>query len=121
MPAYFLLLIALAVLVLPFVVGEYLARRFKMRDYGWKIGLVLFTAAAGAAITATGWPPKLGIDLRGGYIVIFEVKQTDEKQPIPMDRLVAAIKKRVDPGGVKEISIRPYGEDRIEIIIPKAD
>jgi len=121
MPWYLLLLLTLAVIVLPFVVGEFLARRYKMADYGWKFGLVLFALTASIVVTSTGWPPKRGIDLRGGYVVIFEVQQPDPDRAVPMDRLVAAIKKRVDPSGVKEISIRPYGENRIEIIIPEVD
>ena len=32
----------------------------------------------------------------------------------------AAIGRRVNPGGVKEVTIRQYGPQQIEIIIPKA-
>ncbi len=38
-----------------------------------------------------------------------------------MDKLVAAISKRINPGGVKELTIRPFGRNEIEIIIPEAD
>ena len=37
-----------------------------------------------------------------------------------MDKLVGAISRRVNPGGVKEVTVRPYGQREIEIIIPKA-
>ena len=38
-----------------------------------------------------------------------------------MDRLIAAISQRVNPGGVKEVTVRPYGNEQVEIIIPRAD
>ena len=37
-----------------------------------------------------------------------------------MDDLIAALKQRADPQGVREIPIRKIGSDRIEIILPKA-
>ena len=37
-----------------------------------------------------------------------------------MDELIAALKKRADPEGVKEIPIRKIGGNRIEIILPQA-
>src|SRR5262249_2699739 len=36
-------------------------------------------------------------------------------------RLIAALNKRVDPSGTREVTIRKYGEREIEIIIPKAN
>ena len=37
-----------------------------------------------------------------------------------MDELIAALKQRADPQGVKETPIRKIGSDRLEIILPKA-
>jgi SecD/SecF fusion protein len=34
--------------------------------------------------------------------------------------MVGAVRRRVDPGGVQELTIRQVGKDRIELIIPKA-
>ena len=38
-----------------------------------------------------------------------------------MAKLIAAVRRRVNPGGVKEVIIRPYGAEQIEIVIPEVD
>lgn len=124
MSGYLILLIALATAVLPFVVGTYLARSLKMPDYGWKIGVLLLCLVASiVVIWSKGGRPKLGVDLSGGVIMVYEVlpSQDPEAGPIDMDKLITAIGRRVNPGGVKEVSVRRFGEKAIEIIIPEAD
>ncbi len=37
-----------------------------------------------------------------------------------MEKMVEGLGKRINPGGQKEIAIRPIGKDQVEIIIPKA-
>src|SRR5687768_17460013 len=103
-----------------FTAGYFLSRWLRMADYGWKIGLVLFSLLAGAAICVMGWPPKLGIDLSGGAILVYEVDQSKKEagKQTPMDELVASISRRINPGGTKEITIRPYGVEQVEIVIP---
>jgi len=122
-----ILLIVVALLTVPFILGNYIARKFRMPDYGWKIGLVLCTLASSIVIVwfsfQYGGGPKLGIDLSGGVIFVFEIDQSKKTEDTPlskaeMDRLIAAVSKRVNPGGQKEITVRPYGVDQIEIIIP---
>jgi len=122
-PGYVLLLIVAALLVVPFYLGNFLAKRFRMPDHGWRIGLVVCPLACGLAIVGFGWPPKLGIDLSGGTILVYEVdpKQKDPNKPVDMDALLAAVSERVNPGGQKEMTIRPYGAEQIEIIIPRVD
>src|SRR3954447_21301979 len=70
------------------------------------------------------WPPKeklkLGIDLSGGTILVYEVKP-GSRPDFNMDDLIGALKKRVNPTGVKDIPIRKVGSNRIEIILPNAD
>ena len=123
LPGYVLLLIVVALLVVPFYFGNYLGKRFRMPDHGWKIGLITCTLACGLAIIGFRWPPKLGIDLSGGTILVYEVDQEkkDPNKPVDMDNLVAAVSERVNPGGQKEMTIRPYGAEQIEIIIPRID
>ncbi len=73
-----------------------------------------------------GWPVcglhqkklKLGIDLSGGTILVYEARES--APGFNMDELIAALKKRADPEGVKEIPIRKIGGNRIEIILPQA-
>ena len=129
---YLLLLIILATLIVPFVVGNMLGNSLRMPDHGWKIGVVLLAFAAGLLLCITGWPPNLGIDLSGGVILVYEVGETkapagEEGEQANLDdrdlleKLVAAVTKRVNPGGVEEVSVRPYGSEQLEIIIPRAD
>src|SRR3954454_3066227 len=79
-----------------------------------------------AACTFAGlyslWPPqeklKLGIDLSGGTILVYEVVKENLNPNFNMDELIAALKHRVDPQGVSEIPIRKIGSNRLEIILP---
>ena len=70
---------------------------------------------------------NLGIDLAGGAILILEVdeelraKQGKELTADVMSQMATAINKRANPGGNKELTVRPVGTNRIEVIIPKAD
>lgn len=121
MSPYVTLLIVVAMIVIPIWLGNVLARQFRMPDHGWKIGLVLFALISGSVLTYTGWPPKLGIDLSGGVILVYQVDQSQGKENVEVEKLIAAVSKRVNPGGVREVTIRPYGENQIEIIIPEVD
>ena len=38
-----------------------------------------------------------------------------------MDNLITAVGRRVNPGGQKEVTIRKYGTEQIEIIVPEKD
>jgi SecD/SecF fusion protein len=135
-----------ALFVIPILLGNYIARSVRMPDYGWKIGLVLFTILAGAVIVAIG-EFKFGPDLAGGITLIYEIEDTsvgavpepgadagkgaadDQKgavnaapapaKKVPMAELISALKQRIDPTGTQEISIRAQGPTAVEIIIPK--
>src|SRR5688572_14045515 len=85
---------------------------------------------------------RLGIDLAGGTILVYEVnlertKQRREAlgeggQPLPgasgapargltsdeMHQLAAQIKRRIDPTDIKNVTVRPLGDNRVEIILP---
>jgi SecD/SecF fusion protein len=121
MPQLVLVLVALAVIVLPLLLGAWLGRLWRMPDHAWKFSLVLFAVFAGAAITYFGWPPKLGIDLSGGTKLIYDVFPARGEQTVDMDDLISKVTRRVNPQGIYEVSIRQYGPDAIEIIIPEAD
>jgi SecD/SecF fusion protein len=123
LPWYGFLAVVVAVMALPFVVGGRLAKRFRMPDHGWKIGLILCSLVAGLVVVGFRWPPKLGIDLLGGTILVYEVDQQkkDPNKPVDMDKMVSAVSERVNPGGQKEMTIRKYGAEQIEVIIPKID
>jgi SecD/SecF fusion protein len=92
-----------------------------MRRYAGKIALIVGSTLLGLLFM---WPPsqklKLGIDLSGGTILVYEVVRENLPPGFNMDELISALKKRADPEGVKEIPIRKIGGNRIEIILPQA-
>ncbi len=198
-------LIALAILVVPTVLSWLIAKSLRLPDMWGRIAAVLVTLAAGATICWMGWPPRLGIDLKGGLILVYEVASgrqqeariddaigviervaasqegaaaklerqspgrvsvrlettdasardafvaavkeanfdrarveevsrrataeslvlvyeiTAEETKVPMDKLVAAVSRRVNPGGQKEVTVRQFGLDQIEVILPEVD
>jgi len=84
---------------------------------------------------------KLGIDLAGGTILVYEInlertkelnKTREEQSGAPQQRsspveglsnedmlkLAAQIKKRIDPADLKNVTVRPLGGTRLEIILP---
>jgi SecD/SecF fusion protein len=88
----------------------------------WKSLLIVGSTLAGLIAM---YPPekklKLGIDLSGGTILVYEVMQQEgQSSNFDMNELIAALKQRADPQGVKETPIRKIGSNRIEIILPKA-
>src|SRR5690349_14208849 len=84
-----------------------------------KFGVI---AAATFAGLMAMWPPrerlKLGIDLSGGTILVYEAVKENLSSNFNMDELISALKHRVDPQGIKEIPIRKIGSNRLEIILP---
>ncbi len=121
--AYVYLVIALATLVVPFLLGSFFGKKLRMPEHGWKIGVCLFSLMASVVMLWLGPPIKLGVDLRGGAILVYEIDPAKREpgKPVDMDRLIAAVSRRVNPGGQKEVTIRPSGADQIEIIIPEVD
>lgn len=69
------LLIVIALFVVPALLGTTLARRLRMPDYGWKIGLAIGTLAAAIVIISLG-EIKFGPDLSGGITLIYELQDT---------------------------------------------
>ena len=122
-PWYVHLLVAVATLAVSFFLGGYLGKKLRMPDHGWKIGLCLFTLLASIVVVSMGPKLKYGIDLRGGVILYYEVDQSKKTpgQDVDMDKLIAAVKRRVNPGGQKEVTIRKCGVEQIEIIIPEIE
>jgi SecD/SecF fusion protein len=116
--------IGVATFVVPFFLGGYLGKRLRMPEHGWKIGLSLFTLVASIVVLLMGPPLKLGVDLSGGVILIYQVdktKSTEELTSEKMNKLVESIARRVNPAGTKEVTIRPYGKEQVEVIVPYAE
>ena len=77
------------------------------------IALVLMVAAfAGDVINNM----NLGLDLRGGFEIAYEVSPLEEGQDLPeMSVVVASIRKRIDVLGVNEPEIVIEGDNRIRV------
>ncbi len=117
---YAKLLLSIGIIVLSYLAGRFFSLRFRMPDHGWKFSVVVFTLLSAGIITALGWPPRLGIDLSGGVILVYEVSPDSDVDSQKLDLLIRIIRRRIDPSGTKQITIRPYGQRQIEIIIPRA-
>jgi SecD/SecF fusion protein len=132
---FLLLLKLLAILGLPFVVGNFIAQALRVKEMAFRMGMVLLALTIGAApfvtakMTTGHWLDaiKLGIDLAGGSNMVFEVDKVAAKAAGKenitgdvMDKLVSRVSKRINAGGTEEITVRKVGRDRIEVIIPKA-
>jgi len=197
--------IALLSLAAPTFLAWLMASRLRAADMWGRIAAVLVALTVGLVICALGWPPRLGIDLKGGLILVYEVDSSKqaasrvddsvrriegivsaqeggqgsvrrrsgggvtvrlatadatareaflaavqraefdrtsvreagrrgtadaleidydivpEAAPVAMDKLVAAVSRRVNPGGQKEVTVRQYGLDQIEVIIPEVE
>ncbi len=63
---------------------------------------------------------KPGIDMVGGTSLIYEIKQPEGALPDPQlaENVATALKKRVDPQGVRNLIWRPQGSNRLEIQMP---
>lgn len=120
-----------AVLIIPFLIARPIARSLRMPDYATRIGLILFALAASITVLSLG-QIGLGIDLRGGTILVYEIDPTVGRAPTqdidgePLTRVTSAdmipsLRRRIDPANTLGIMIRPYGETQIEIIIPQTD
>ena len=109
--------------------------RRSLRPFFWRITFCLVPLVVAAIIVGdaagryatSGGGFKLGVDLVGGTILVYEVdpdkmdqKKKDEFKP---DQLAARLKSRIDPTDLYNVTIRPVNTGRIEntrveIILP---
>lgn len=119
----------LVVLFGSFFLGQFLAKLWRMPDYHIKFFILLFCLFGSIASVTLSWHRmSLGIDLKGGVILVYDSKPpiVDEEKgqrasSYNIDELNAAIKKRVDPAGLREISVQKLGETQVQVIIPQAE
>ena len=121
-------LIVLGLIIASIVIGMMVAKSLRLRDYGWKLGLILSTVSVATFVVLFG-DFKLGVDLKGGVILVYEVNELESKQlqgdrdeaQFNMSQLTAVITKRLNPTGLKEIVVRPFGPKQVEIVVPEVD
>ena len=127
---FVILLLVLAILVLPFVIGSFVAKGLNVPEWSSRIGVVILTLLLGISpflmSLLKGQPLgerfRLGIDLAGGTNMVFQVRgEGKEITPGVMDQMVGAVSRRINQSGTEEITVRAVGMDRIEVIVPGED
>jgi len=112
------------------------------RKYLRGLLICLVPCVAAIAFAAQTDKYKLGIDLAGGTILVYEInlertKQLEDARKASgpaaaqaqsaaaeglstedMQKLAAQIKRRIDPADLKNVTVRPLGHTRVEIILP---
>ncbi|UFT97888.1 protein translocase subunit SecDF [Radiobacillus kanasensis] len=80
--------------------------------------VLLFAGTIGATVTGITKDIKLGLDLQGGFEILYQVEPLDENQEVSMEMLEAttqALRERVDVLGVSEPSFNIEEPDRIRV------
>ncbi|MBN2563044.1 MAG: protein translocase subunit SecD [Phycisphaerae bacterium] len=93
------------------------------RDMWWKIVIVgSLVALAFASVWPLGDKMKFGIDLYGGYSLLYEIDDTGlsgtDRQKLS-ENVMKVLRERVDPKGVFNLVWRPVGHNRLEIQMPR--
>lgn len=111
-------LIIVATVVVAFLIAHFAMKQLRLAEQAWRLGVVLSCLLVATEVIALKWPPRLGVDLKGGVVFIAELAPAVEGEQVEPAQLVPRLKDRVDPTGTREIMIRPYGAKMIEIVIP---
>ena len=69
----------------------------------------------GATFTTIKDNLNLGLDLQGGFEILYQVSPLNEGDDVDMDSVVDSITKRVNVLGVSEPSITVEGDDRVRV------
>ena len=132
--ALILTMLALVVTV-PFLMGELIARLLRLPDLSHRIGVVLMTISMSLSpfafemLRGQSWTNALhfGIDLAGGTNLVYQIdtKEAQAQKKVvnkaTVSQMVDAIKKRVNPSGTIDMTVRGVGTDGIEVIVPGVD
>ncbi len=90
----------------------------KGRIAAFFIIVVIIAATISMTIKTVTSDIKLGLDLQGGFEILYEVKPADGNGEVDKETLVStvsALNKRIDVLGVNEPSIQIEGDDRIRV------
>jgi SecD/SecF fusion protein len=113
----------LAVFVLPFLLSNLVSRALRMPALATRMSAMLFFIILSFMFAwNANFQMKLGPDMKGGTNLIYEIKApADGSGKVNAGALATALSARLNPSGTNEMSIRPYGESQIEIIVPNVD
>lgn len=118
------------ILAISWGLAAFCAKRFRQQQFRNAYFIIAFCFLGGLISTVLGLQQgrvNLGVDLRGGSILVYSVSPVDAQQTgginnEQMGDLKNALMKRVNPSGVREISIQELGANtEIRITIPEAD
>lgn len=90
-----------------------------MKNLGTQFALILVITLLGA-MGFLRYGLKPGIDLSGGTILVYQIKPDAEGKAVNVSDVITSLKRRLNPDGVRDITIRQSGGDRVEIVLPDA-
>ncbi|WP_342469099.1 protein translocase subunit SecDF [Ureibacillus sp. FSL K6-3587] len=96
----------------------------KSRIIAFIVAVVVLFGAMGYTVKGVLEDVKLGLDLQGGFEVLYEVQPLKDGQKITHDIVAdttTALSKRIDAFGVSEPSIQVEGENRIRVQLAGID
>ncbi|MDO4630179.1 MAG: protein translocase subunit SecD [Planctomycetia bacterium] len=118
-------LVLLAMVAIPFACSYMLTRKWNMPNHFWRFGWSLFALCFGLFVLYYSWNNdwknvKKGIDLNGGTILHYQIMDVTN---VDSNELASALKRRIDPDGMANVTIRTLGvnKDQIEMIVPDTD
>ncbi|WP_162273989.1 protein translocase subunit SecD [Mariniblastus fucicola] len=113
-------LLLLAVMFLGWFLAKSISSSLRLPEYRSRLMLAIMPIMLGGLLIYSGWPPRFGVDLRGGMNMVGSLNLAgfpEENRPKVQD-IIDQLIKRVNPSGTMEIVIRPLGDDKIEVTIP---
>ena len=132
----------LLTIAFPYSLGYWLASAIRLPDLSQRLGIILASLVFSISVCVVLWPPKFGIDLQGGVILVYEVDEKASLQLLEQDttpgmvntnvspqtrldqgtqQLITQLKRRINPSGTREVVIRAYGKNQVEVIIPQSE
>ena len=118
--------ILIATIVFGWFLGHFICKSINTIDYSGRMATVLIPVLLALLIIGSKWPPKFGVDLRGGINMVGSLNLAalgdNEGGPLPQAKdIIPNLVQRVNPSGTKEIMIRALGADKIEVTIPSTN
>lgn len=97
-----------------------------MKSFAWRALICFVPILLGAIVVGRAFHQyqehrggfKLGVDLVGGTILVYEADPEKTPKDFNVAELAEKIKKRIDPADLYNITVRPVPPARVEIVMP---
>ncbi len=118
-----LFLLLIVAVVAGVVLANVITKALTVSEYSGRMAVVLVSLLVAGLMVTTKWPPKFGVDLRGGINMIgsLNLANLPEGQQVEAKDIIGVLNQRINPSGTKDIMIRPLGTDKIEVTMPTVD